>query len=236
MRFGSALGVMLLSVTAFSSQAQTPQSSGLGEVVVTGSRQNARYAQENRPVIGLRRQADSAVMSIALSSDARDAEVRQKEVHSMLLAAIDKAGAAGLELVIGSFELTPVTKTNYGTLPLSWAGRVDTSKVDVMVKAKLAGSLQTTEAKINDFIKSLPKPGRGAVDKSGTLVLTVFNPDQYREEIVKLVAEEARRQVALFGPDYGVQVGGLDGQVFWSQVSPTEVFLYLPYRYTIVPK
>jgi FtsP/CotA-like multicopper oxidase with cupredoxin domain len=66
--------------------------------------------------------------------------------------------------------------------------------------------------------------------------LTIVNPDQYRDAIVQLVADNARRYAAMFGPDYAVQVGGIDGQVFWSQVSGTDVFLYVPYRYTIVPK
>jgi hypothetical protein len=68
------------------------------------------------------------------------------------------------------------------------------------------------------------------------LTLTIVNPDQYRDAIVKLVADNARHYAALFGTDYAVQVNGIDAQVYWSQVSGTDVFLYVPYRYTIVPK
>ncbi len=230
------LGLALFAVPACPAIAQQGSESEIGEVVVTANRLNARYAQENRPVIGLRRPADSAAMQIAISSDARELETRKREIYAMLVSAIDRAPAAGIELVTGNFELVPVTKTNYTELPLIGAGRVDTSQVIFMIKVKLAGSSTAAEQRLKAFLKSVPGSGRGAIEKSGNVTLTIINPDQYREAIVKRVAETARQQAAIFGPDYAVQVSGIDGQVFWSQVSSTDVFLYVPYRYTIVPK
>ncbi len=230
------LGVAILAFVAVPAIAQQGAENEIGEVVVTANRLNARYAQENRPVIGLRRPADSAALQVAISSDARELEVRKREIHAMLASAIDRAPAAGIELVTGSFELIPITKENYKELPFVGAGRVDTSQVIFMIKVKLSGSSVTAEQKLKAFIKGVPGSGRGAIEKSGNITLTIVNPDQYRDAIVKRVAENARQQAAIFGPDYAVQVSGIDGQVFWSQVSPTDVFLYVPYRYTIVPK
>jgi hypothetical protein len=230
------LAAAILMTTAVPTRAQDAKDGGLGEVVVTANRLNARYAQQDRPVVGLRRQADSVVLQISISSDSRDEATRKKEIHTVLLGALDRAAAAGVELVIGSFELGPVTKANYQDLPFQYGGRVDTSKVDLMVKVRLAGSAIAAEQKINAFIKSVPGSGRGVVDRTGALTLTIVNPDQYRDAIVTLVAENARHYAGMFGPDYAVQVSGIDGQIFWSQVSPTDVFLYVPYRYTIVPK
>ena len=225
-----------LCASAIPLAAQNTSTPKLGEIIVTGNRLNAGYAQENRPVIGLRRQADSAVRTLSFSSDSRDEATRKKEIHTMLAAAIDKAAAAGVDLVVGNFELTPVTKGNYQELPLYGTGRVDTSKVDVLVKVKLAGSTVSASDRIDAFAKSLSRNGRGAIDQGGGLTLTIVNPDQYRDSIVKMVAEDARSRAAFFGPDYAVQVTGIDGQVFWSQVSGTDVFLYIPYRYLVVPK
>jgi hypothetical protein len=221
------------TVPVFAQNAGTP---GLGEVVVTGNRLNARYAQQDRPVVGLRRQADAAVLQIAVASDSRDPETRKREIHAILLAALDRAAAAGVDLVTGGFEITPVTKASYQDLPLVSAGRVDTSQATLMVKVKLAGSITAAEQRLDAFIKSVPRTGRGTIDKVGGLSLTIVNPDQYRDAIVQLVADNARHYAAMFGPDYAVQASGVDGQVSWSQVSGTEVFLYVPYRYTIVPK
>jgi hypothetical protein len=228
--------VVLCAGCAASVPVQYAQAADLGEVIVTASRQNARYAQQDRPLIGLRRRADSVVTSVAFTSDSRDAEVRKKEIHTMLLAAIDRAAAAGMDLVTGNFELEQVTRANYQKLPLVGAGRIDTSKIDIMLKARLTGSVPEAIEKFNAFIKGTPRSGRGTLDSYGGLTLTVINPDQYRDAIVKLVAEDTRRQSAIFGAEYAVQVSGIDGQVFWSQISTTDVFLYVPYRYTIVPK
>jgi hypothetical protein len=218
---------------AFTQETSTPS---LGEVVVTANRLNARYAQQDRPVVGLRRQADSAVMSISISSESRDLADRKREIHAMVVAALDRASGTGIEMVTGNFELTPVTKANYQELPFNSAGRVDTSQINFMIKVKLAGSTSAAEQRLDAFVKSVPRTGRGAIDKSGGLTLTIINPDQYREAIVKLIAEHTRHYAGIFGADYAVQLNGIDGQVLWSQVSGTDVFLYMPYRYTIVPK
>lgn len=231
--FLAATVLATATVPAFAQNAGTP---GLGEVVVTGNRLNARYAQQDRPVVGLRRQADAAVLQIAVASDSRDPETRKREIHAILLAALDRAAAAGVDLVTGGFEITPVTKASYQDLPLVSAGRVDTSQATLMVKVKLAGSITAAEQRLDAFIKSVPRTGRGTIDKAGGLSLTIVNPDQYRDAIVQLVADNARHYAAMFGPDYAVQASGVDGQVSWSQVSGTDVFLYVPYRYTIVPK
>lgn len=236
MKSGIFLALAVLGGAAVPASAQDANAPGLGEVVVTANRLNARYAQQDRPVVGLRRQADSVVLQVGFSSDLRDAETRKREIHAMLLAALGRAAAGGVELVTGNFELTPVTKDNYQDLPLISAGRVDTSQANVMVKVKLAGSTATAAERLDGFIKGVPRTGRGAIDKAGALTLTIRNPDQYRDAIVKLVADDARHNAAIFGPDYAVQVGGIDGQISWSQVSGTDVFLYLPYRYTILPK
>jgi hypothetical protein len=230
------LAFAMLVASAAPIMAQQANAPELGEVVVTANRQNARYAQQDRPVVGLRRQADSAVIMVAISSEAREEDIRKREIHTMLSSALDRAAASGMELVTGSFELTPVTKANYKELPLYNAGRVDTSQVSFMIKVKLSGSTVAAEQKFDAFIKGVPATGRGAIDKRGSLTLTIINPDQYRDTIVQLVAENAKKYAGFFGSDYAVQINGIDGQVAWSQVSGTDVFLYMPYRYTIVPK
>ena len=236
MKPGFLLAAAIFGATAAPALAQDLKSLSLGEVVVTGSRNSARFAQQDRPVVGLRRQADSAVLQLSIASDARDEAVRKREIHTILLAALDRAAAAGVELVTGSFELVPVTRANYQDLPMGSAGRIDTSQVNLMVKVKLAGSTTAAEQRLDAFIKAVPRTGRGTLDKTGSLTLTIVNPDQYRDAIVTLVAENARHYAAMFGPDYAVEVTGVDGQVAWSQVSGTDVFLYVPYRYTILPK
>ena len=228
------IAAALLAIAAPPLAAQ--DGGGLGEVVVTANRTNIRYFQQERPVVGLRRQADGAVIAVSISSDSRDEATRKKEIHAVLLAALGRAAAAGVEFVSGSYQLEPVTKANFTELPFQWAGRADTSKVDLLVKVKLAGSAVAAEKRLTDFIKAVPRSDRGVIDKTGSLTLTIVDPDKYREQVIKLVAEEAAHNAAIFGPEYRYNISGIDAQLSWSQVSSTEVFLYLPYRYTIYPR
>ena len=105
-----------------------------------------------------------------------------------------------------------------------------------MVKTRLDGSATAAEIKLQAFISSLKKAGRATVDTSGGIALTVINPDQYRDRIITLVAEDAKHNAALFGPSFTFNIAGVDLPVMWSQVSSTEVFLFLPYRYNINPR
>ena len=234
MRLVLCAALAMLGTTA--ALAQDNQAPAFGEVLVTAQRQNAPFYRQDRPVVGLRRPADGAVMPFTITSDTRDATTRKEEIHTVLLTAIDRAAAAGVELVSGSFQLERVTRANYKELPLGYGGRIDTSSVQLMVKTRLDGSATAAETKLQAFIYALKKSGRATVDTSGGIALTVINPDQYRDQILSLVAADAKHTAALFGPNFTFNIAGIDLPVMWSQVSSTEVFLFLPYRYNINPR
>jgi hypothetical protein len=232
----SIAAALCASASALAAQEAKPDTPSTPEILVSANRANAPYAQENRPVIGLRRKADSITIPIIFTSDTRDFTTRRSEIETMIGSALDRAAAANLTIVTGGYDLSPVTKANVKDLPYNGAGRVDSEQVYVMVKAPLTGSPKEAEARIVAFIAKLPASGRGTVRRQGPIMLTVINPDQYRSRIITLVAQDAKEQAAIFGPDFTVQATGIDGQVFWSQISASDVFLYIPYRYTILPK
>lgn len=227
----------ILAITLGASALQAQNNSNIaGEIVVTGQRASQAYYEDQQTVVGLRRQADSAVQSVAITSDSREEAVRKQEIHAMLANAIAKADEAGVELVYGGFELTTITNANYRDLVFAYGGRPDSSQVTFFVKSKLAGSTGSAQARIDNFIRSVTPSGRSLLEKRGNLTLTIINPDQYRDQIVQLVAKEALKYAGFFGAGYGVDVAGLDQQLKWSQVSGTDVFLYIPYRFNVQPK
>lgn len=230
---GSAVGGVPVAATA---QGLQNNSNIAAEIVVTGTRKSADYYDDEQTVVGLRRPADSAVQSVTIMSDSRDESTRKSEINAMLASAIQRAGANGVELVTGDFELTPLTSTSAKDMIFRPSNRPDTSQIQFFVKAQLSGSTGGAQERIDRFVKSVPPSGRALMEKRGNLTLTIINPDQYRDQIVKLIADEAKKNAAYFGPDYGVEVGGLNEQLSWSQVSGTEVFLYIPYRFTFRPK
>ena len=95
---------------------------GDGEnIVVTASRlpgfaRGPVVVPEPRPVIGIRRQADSALRNVELTSDSLDPGMRRREVRAMLLDAIDRAGKQGFSIVTGRFTVTEVTRANWQEL------------------------------------------------------------------------------------------------------------------------
>ena len=211
------------------------------------------------PVIGLKRLADSAVRNIEIVSDSREEAMRKREVQAMLLAAIDRAQSEGFSLVTGRLELVEVTRANWQDQFPELAGKAkpdddddddyddddenegqlayeddgSTTAIRLKVKTKLDGSINNAQQKIASFTKGVPVTGRSLIVPKGGLALTIKNPDQYRDEIYKRIAAGAKHAVSFYGPDYSVEVTGLDGDIAWQQVSNTEVFLYIPYSFKV---
>lgn len=260
----AALGLVLMA-SPMLAQDEGGSDGGAENIVVTANRISAPRggvaAIERRPVIGLRRQADSALRRIEITSDSLDEDVRRKEVETMLLSALDRAKGAGLSLVIGEFVVVEVTRENWKDLFPALAGKSgepdedddddddddddngraksrfeddgSTATLRLMVKTKLTGSIADAERKIGSFAKAVPASGRSEIHQKGDLALTIINPEQYRDEIYRRVAAGSKHASSFYGPEYGVEITGLDRAIAWEQVSNTEVFLYIPYSYTV---
>ena len=69
--------------------------------------------------------------------------------------------------------------------------------------------------------------------QKGGLALTIINPEQYRDEIYRRIATASKHAATFYGSEYGLDVNGLDNAIAWKQVSNTEVFLYIPYTFTV---
>lgn len=218
------------------------------------------------PVIGLKRLADSAVRNIEIISDSREEDMRKREVLAMLLAAIDRSKREGFSLVTGQFELVEVTRANWQDQFPGLAVKADSDDEDeedddddddddednapksafeddgsnmtlrLKVKTKLDGSIGNAQQKINSFVKSVPVTGRSQIAQKGGLALTIIKPEQYRDEIYRRIAAGSKHAVTFYGPEFGQDVTGLDQAIAWKQVSNTEVFLYIPYSFSIMSR
>jgi hypothetical protein len=264
----AALGLVLIA-SPMLAQDDGGSDGGMENIVVTGNRRSGSLNTvtaggmaviDRRPVIGLRRQADSALRRIEITSDSLDEDVRRKEVEAMLLSALDRAKGAGLSVVIGEFVVVEVTRENWKDLFPGLAGKsvaLDddndndddddngraksrfeddgrTATLRLMVKTKLTGSIADAERKFSAFAKAVPASGRSEIRQKGDLALTIINPEQYRDEIYRRVAAGSKHASSFYGPDYGVEIVGLDREIAWEQVSNTEVFLYIPYSFKVL--
>lgn len=212
-------------------------------MVVTGARQdrsatNAYFTSSGHPAIGVTRLADWFVTPMFVSSDSRDPDLRKEELFAMLGETIARAEVAGITLVAGRYTLVPVTTANMRALPQIGGNRADTSRVQIYARMPLQGpapSVRATGARIASFVADIPATGRSFIDVGGT-GLAIDDPEQYRGEVVRHVAEESTRYASMFGSGYGVEINGLAGNLYWQQASETEVFLYIDHEFVIRPR
>lgn len=227
-----------LTLLLFSGPLPAQNDVGSEEIMITARRREADDYDDSIPVIGLRRTADFAIQEVIIAGDTRDATKRREEIYTMIRGAIQVAARQGnIELATGEMIVEPLTLANYRDLALINDSRPDSQRTSFLVKTPLAGSdAKGALDRIEKFIKAVPAVGRAEIRESGDLSLSVVRPDQYRDQIIDLVAADAKATAAKVGPDYAVLATGLDRPVEWGRASLTEVFLYVPYRYTITPK
>lgn len=213
-----------------------------GSIIVTGSRVDRsaydQYYDDGQSAIGLTRKADYFVKPLYVSSDSRDATQREEELMAMLRATIERAPGAGIRLVAGDYTLKPVSLAQIDDLDVVAGNRPDTSRVLIYARIPVgegANSIDEADQRIAAFIKSVPVNGRSFVETGGT-GLAINNPDQYRGAVVKAIADEAKRYAAMFGGDYGIEIRGLDSELYFKQASETDVFLFIEHSFVIRPK
>jgi len=231
--------LLFLAILAASLPVMAQESGGLEEIVVTARRAESRDYENGVPVIGLRRLADFAVQAVTVTGDTRDPDKRHEEIFAMIKGAIALAAKrSNIELATGEMIVEPLTMENYRSLSLHTDKRPDTDKTTFLVKTKLSAGIDAKAAldKIYAFIKDVPAVGRAEIEPTDDLTLSVVKPDQYRGAIIDLVAADAHATAAKMGSDYAVETKGLERPVEWSRASLTDVFLYVPYAYTVVPK
>jgi hypothetical protein len=130
--------------------------------------------------------------------------------------------------------IEPLTLTNYQSLYLRGDGRPDTDQTSFLIKVRLLPgmNLKAAEGQISRFVASVPKVGRSQLSVS-SMTLSVVNPDQYRGQIIDLIAADAALSSGKFGAGSGVDVTGLDRPVEWARGGGTDVFLFLPASYVV---
>lgn len=238
-------GLMLAAMATIAVSGVTPgavQAQDEGMIVVTASRVDRddydEYYDESQSAIGLTRKADNFVKPLFINSDSRDPDVRRAEVTAMLEDAMKLAARQGIALVAGDYKLVPLTAETLKGLSYGVGNRPDTTRVKIYARLPVGGSfagVKEVDTAVAAFVKAVPVTGRSYIETGGT-DLAINNPQGYRGAVVKAIADEAKRYAAMFGPDYGIEIRGLDSELYFKQASETEVFLYISHNFVIRPK
>lgn len=213
------------------------QDSGVEEVIVTASR-ISEYDATETPYVALRKRADNLLVQVNVVCDTRDASQRRAELKATLRSMIAAAAKdLSIELGLGQEVVGGIDETMIDTL-IGPAGRPDTSQVTLLVKTRVVAgdTLDSASKRIDDFIAKTPKSGRTEILATSSVNLSLIRPEQYRGEVIALVAQDSLKTASAFGADYGVMVHGLHLPVSWYQSAPLELALYIPYRMEVRPK
>jgi hypothetical protein len=208
-------------------------------IVVTGSRIRSEFDgySSSVPLVGFQRQADYLLQPVRITGDTRDAKQRVDEVYQTIAGFLRAANAEGFTIAYGDVVTTDVTSANLRDLPLTNAGRPDTSGITLFATTKLAEmNVAAAQSRLAALTKGFKPIGRALVENGGSPSLSIVGPDRYRPQIAEAVAKDAARMAGLFGEGYAVEVTGLEGTVQWQRRGTTDLFLYIPYRLTITPR
>jgi len=208
-------------------------------IVVTGTRVRSDFEGYSAavPLVGYQRQADYLLQPVRITGDTRDTKQRLDEIYQTIGSFLRAANAQGFTIAYGDVVTADVTSGNLRDLPLSNAGRPDTSGITLYVSTKLVEmDVATAQSRLAALVKGFKPVGRALVESGGSPSLSIVGPDRHRPQIAEAVAKDAARMAGLFGEGYAVEVTGLEGTVQWQRRGTTDLFLYIPYRLTITPR
>lgn len=218
------------------------------EIIVTGSRITSGSDYE-QPHVVMKRRPDNVILSVSVICDTRDAKKRLEELEATMINVVNTARTMP-EIELGTLieredddgnEITfvkPYHQAKFGDYVTS-GYRADTSAVRLVLKTKVTPAYQTEEDAmkvLNSFIESVKTKGRTEVVDDGDPIMSIISPSQYRYELVADIAQDARRVAQAFGPDYFVDVDGLEAPIVFYQTGELELTLYIPYGFDVTKR
>ena len=217
---------------------------GSDEIVVTGSILS-RFEDFAVPHVSRVRRADFAVRDLTISSDTRDATLRQQELRQALQSLTrfaDRDARVSVALIAAdedeSGEARVISFSVEKALrSLRPSGRPDTSQVTVVVRTSVsaADDLDAVDARFDSFVHAIPRPGRVETTLGG-MELTLANPSQYRPALIADIAADAAQISGAIGAGYGARLEGLENPIAWRRAGDLDLRLFVPYRMVILPR
>lgn len=204
-------------------------------IVVTGSR-----IAEEIPGTFLVRKGDYLLLPVRVVNDSRVKEQRHDEIYKTLrklLTSAKRQGNIEIGVIVDEQFIRPLTAENYRIDLAENEKRPDTSRATIRVSAPLKQSADPAKliAELGSFVRNASVVGRTELIPEEEVDVSILNPDQYRDRIIGLAGQDVKRVISELGENYRVHVKGIDRQVKWVRSSLSEVTLYIPYSYEVLP-
>ncbi len=223
-------------VLAYGLMAQSAWAQLEDSIVVTGSRIDVR---DDMPGTVLKRNGDYLLLPVTIVNDSRLEDQRHDEIYKTLRKLLDSAKRNGIEIgvIVDERFIRPLTGDDYKIPLVENERRPDTSRATIRVSAPLKQSSDPGKqiARLRSFVEDASVVGRTELVFEEDVEVSLLDPGQYRNEIIRLVAEDIKRVTASLGPDYRIRLEAIDRQVKWVRSGLSEVTLYIPYAYEVLP-
>ncbi|MBK8478750.1 MAG: hypothetical protein IPL39_21450 [Opitutaceae bacterium] len=186
------------------------------------------------PPVTIRKTADFLLLQVEIVNDTRDPERRRVEIYDTVKGVI--AAATQVKALEISTREMGLNLQNYQVRLEEKAGKADTSSVELVFRLPLAASddVAALTAQLRQFSTRVQMVGRSEV-LPGEIGISVKAPERFRYELIGHVADDVQKMKQLFGGSFEILVKGLDQRLQWRRVSVSELELYLPYSYDVLP-
>ena len=189
---------------------------------------------ENLPPITIRKTADFLLLQVQVVNDTRDADKRREEIYGTIKGIVASA-AKVKSLEISTREMT-LTLQNYQVRLDEHSNKADTSTVELLFRLPLTPTddVAALTAQLRAFTGQVQVVGRSEVFP-GEIGISVKTPERFRYEVIGHIAEDVGKVRQLFNGSFELLVKGLDQRLQWRRVSISELEIYLPYSYDVLP-
>lgn len=226
------LGSLIVAILLISNAVAADEGD---ELIVT----TVRADNTKIPGTSLKRPADNIIQRLRVSSESPDEKTRKTEIFDTLRLLVNTAKEKNIEpcVIVDNRVIVPL-KVDPATLKIVRGSRSDTSEVSICIKTKVNPGVSNAVAlysKLKEFPAAVKPVGRAAIDLFGEIDVSIINPVQYREPVIKLYAADAKLVTAALSADYRVITRGIDRQLQWMRDGMTDVVLFIPYEYDVVP-
>ena len=186
-----------------------------------------------------KKKADFLVQDVQLVNDSRSPELRRSEIIQTIKNIMGSSKKIkGIELSYGNGFLVPINLDDDALKIIDDKKSSDTSRINISIKIAVSQK-EPAKVKIEElkkFLKSTNLVGRTLLEEEGDIGLSIINPEQYRYEVLSLIAKENNKLKGVFGADCSAETDGISGRVEWDRVAVDELVLFIRFKTKVVCK
>ncbi len=236
-RISTKIFITIIGLSVFFTPAIWAQDE-LEEIVVTASKRGKGH---ELPGVFMSLRADFIIQEISILSDSREKAIRENEIKdtvSKLIAQLEKSKGYSLVEIRDNLVI-PIDINNPNVRVSDGENRKDTSQTYLSIRRPLADKSVDGPAiirEIDSFLTSIKGNGRATIEREGESQLSILQPSQYRLNLIQKITTEINLVVKSLNGDYRAYINGLDKPVMWHRSGLTNMRLFIPYQFEILPE